>query len=130
MIYKGVGLKEVMDNNRFIHSKNWMPRIFEDLVVSNVKTKIQEKTTKYQIGGMKGHRSTENLFSVKSVIAYYAWINLPLIMLCIDIRKFFDKENLRDAMNALFSAGVCGKLYRLWFKLNENTRIAVQTGVG
>ena len=30
-----------------------MPRMFEDLVVSKMKTKIQEKTTKYQIGGMK-----------------------------------------------------------------------------
>ena len=130
MLYKGSGLRECMDNNRFIHSKLWMPRLFEDLVVSKMKVKIQNKATKYQIGGMKGHRSTEHLFSVKSVIAYYALIDKPLIIQCIDIRKFFDKENLRDAMCALHSAGVQGKLYRLWYKLNKNTRIAVKTGVG
>ena len=130
MLYKGRGLKEVMDNNRFIHSKDWMPRFFEDLVVSKMKNKVNKKTTKYQIGGMKGHRSSEHLFSVKSIIAYYAFMDWPLLIQCIDIRKFFDKENLRDAMCALYSAGVCGKVYRLWFKLNENTRIAVKTGVG
>ena len=130
MLYKGSGLKEVMDNNRFIHSKDWIPRLFEDLVVSKMKSKIQQKTTKFQIGGMKGHRSTEHLFSVKSVIAYYSWIDKPLIIQCIDIRKYFDKENLRDAMNALYSAGVQGKVYRLWYKLNQQTCIAVQTGVG
>ena len=130
MLYKGVGLKEIMDNNRFIHSKNWMPRLFEDIVVSKMKSKIQDKVTKYQIWGMKGHRSTEHLFSVKRVIAYYTLIDKPLIAQCIDIRKFFDKENLRDAMNTLHSAGVHGKAYRLWYKLNKNTRIAVKTGVG
>jgi hypothetical protein len=95
-----------------------------------MKTKVQIKTTKYQIGGMKGHRSSEHLFSIKSVIAYYDWINKPIIIQCIDIRKFFDKENLRDALNALYTAGVRGKVYRLWYKLNKNTRIAVQTGAG
>ena len=109
MLYKGSGLKEVMDNNRFIHSKDWIPRLFEDLVVSKMKSKIQQKTTKFQIGGMKGHRSTEHLFSVKSVIAYYSWIDKPLIIQCIDIRKYFDKENLCDAMNAVYSAGVQGR---------------------
>ena len=130
MLYKGRGLKEIMDNNRFIHSKQWMPRLFEDLVVSKMKHKVLNKTTKFQIGGMKGHRATEHLFSVKSVIAYYALIEMPLLIQCIDIRKYFDKENLRDAMCALYSAGVKGKIYRLWYKLNEKTQIAVKTGVG
>ena len=119
-----------MDNNRFIHSKFWMPRLFEDLVVAKMKSKVQIKTTKFQIGGMKGHRSSEHLFSIKSVIEYYDWIGKPTIIQCIDISKFFDKENLRDALNALHTAGVCGKVYRLWYKLNQNTRIAVQTGAG
>ena len=33
-------------------------------------------------------------------------------------------------MNTLYLAGVQGKTYRLWFKLNQNTRIAVKTGAG
>ena len=107
-----------------------MPRLFEDIVVSKMKPKVQNKTTKYQIGGMKGHRSSEHLFSIKSVIAYYDWIDKPIIIQCIDIKKIFDKEMLRDALNALHTAGVGGKVYCLWYKLNRNRRIAVQTGAG
>ena len=47
MLYKGSGLKEIMDNNRFNHSKDWMPRLFEDLVVNKMKPKVQNNTTKY-----------------------------------------------------------------------------------
>ena len=43
MLYKGRGLKESMDNKRFIHSKFWMPRLFEDLVVSKMKQKSKIK---------------------------------------------------------------------------------------
>lgn len=92
MLYKGRGLKEIMDNNRFIHSKDWMPRLFEDLVVDKMKPKVQEKTTKFQIGGMKGHRSTEHLFSVKSVLAYYAMIQQPIILSALTLGNILIKK--------------------------------------
>ena len=47
-----------------------------------------------------------------------------------DIRKFFDKESLRDAMNTVSKCGVPMNLYRLWFLLNQKTEIEVSTGVG
>ena len=33
-------------------------------------------------------------------------------------------------MNSLYEAGVTGKLYRLWFELNNKNRIKIKTGVG
>ena len=33
-------------------------------------------------------------------------------------------------MNELYKSGVTGKLYRLLYKMNQNTRICVQTPVG
>ena len=93
------------------------------------KRNIAKRVCKALVRFMKGHRSTEQLFTVKSVIAYYAMIEQPLITQNIDISKFFDKENLRDAMNTLYEAGVKGKPYWLWYKLNQNTWIAVKTGV-
>ena len=47
MLYKGKGLREVVDNNRLIHSKVWLPRLLEDMAVSKMKKKIQLKTTKF-----------------------------------------------------------------------------------
>ena len=57
-------------------------------------------------------------------------INLKVIFQLYDIQKYFDKENLRDAMNALFQIGVDPKMYRVWFNLNKNTVIRVKTGTG
>ena len=36
-IYKGKGKKEIMSNNRFIHSKEWLPRLVEVMVVEVMK---------------------------------------------------------------------------------------------
>ena len=47
-----------------------------------------------------------------------------------DLAKYFDKENLKDAMETLFEAGVRGKLYRLWHILNKDTQIRVKIGFG
>ena len=95
-----------------------------------LKRNIAKRVSKALVRFMKGHSTTEHLFTVKSMIAYYAMIEQPLITQNIDISKFFDKENLRDAMNTLYEAGVKGKPYRLWYKLNQNTRITVKTDVG
>ena len=48
----------------------------------------------------------------------------------MDIRKFFDKQSLVDAMNTLYQAKVKTKWYRVWYKLNQNTTIQVRTGAG
>ena len=43
-----------------------------------------------------------------------------------DMEKFFDKESLIDTMYALSKkAGISDKDYRMWYKLNEDTEIAV-----
>ena len=55
-IYKGKGLKELLENNRFIHTKPWMPKLFESIVVEKTKAKIVEKLSKFHIGGTVGHR--------------------------------------------------------------------------
>ena len=33
-------------------------------------------------------------------------------------------------MNTVYKAGIKGKLYRLWYKLNKNTKIGVKTAFG
>ena len=33
-------------------------------------------------------------------------------------------------MNTIYKAGIKGKLYRLWYKLNQKTKIGVQTAFG
>ena len=48
-----------------------------------------------------------------------------------DMEKLFDKESLMAIMYTLWKkAGIDEKDYRLWYKLNKDTEIAVRTSVG
>ena len=43
-----------------------------------------------------------------------------------DISKFFDIESLRDGMNSIYNCGIQGKLYRLIYNLNKDTKIKLK----
>ena len=129
-LFKGKGSKHDLNFFRFIHTKMWLPRLFEGLVVKKMKPKLIRSMTQFQIGGKAGHRSAEHIFVVKSMMALYSLLDIVIIIQFFDIQKFFDKERLRDGMNTIYEAGLRGKVFRLWYNLNSNTSIKVQTGVG
>ena len=110
------GSQIYLDNSRFLHMKLWMPRLVEALAVSKLKNDIIEAGTKYQIGG--------------SMIELRMMEGEGCILTAVDIRKFFDKQSLCDAMHTLYQAKVNKKFYRVWYKLNSKTEIQVKTGAG
>ena len=61
--------REDLSNHRFIHMKDWLPKVCEGLVVSKMKESILQAGTKYQIGGKPNHRVEEHLVSVKALIS-------------------------------------------------------------
>ena len=130
MLYKGKGLKSEFSNQRFIHSKEEVPKCFETLVMDKAKPKIISKCSKFQIGGLPGHQSAEHLFTLKSVISLFMSQGKPLLLNCFDLKKYFDSEVLVDAMDNLYKCGINGKLYRLIYELNKNNFIRIKTPVG
>ena len=129
-LYKGRGLRSILDNHRHLHIKDEFPKFFGHLVVAASKDKMIENMSKFQIGTKPGHRAQEHLFVLKSVIALYLHYNIALILSMWDVSKFFDREALADCMNELYKNKVQGKLYRLLFEMNKNTKISIQTPVG
>ena len=132
MIFKGGknGRKEILSDSRFIHSKFWLPRLAEGLVVeAGLKQPLLANSSRYQIGGQPGHRPEELLFAWKSVVARMLAEGRLVIGQFYDLSKYFDKEVLADTMDVLARREVDLKAYRLWAKLNE-TVIQVRTGVG
>ena len=129
-LYKGKGPKDDFNNMRNIHTKLEIPKLFENMLLLRARPKIIEGTSKYQIGAMPGHRSSEDLFTLKSVIALYGLMGKALIMNLFDISKFFDRENLKDALGSLYKCGIVGKLYQLIFELNKCTEIRVKSASG
>jgi hypothetical protein len=132
MIFKGgKGRREVLSDNRFIHSKPWLPRAAEACVVEEgLKGPLVEGSSMYQIGGQPGHRAEELIFVMKSIIAHQRAKGKALIIQCWDLSKYFDKEMIEDAILTCYKRKVNPKAARIWYKLNQNTRIQVKTGVG
>ena len=122
--------KEDLDANRYIHCKDWLPRTVEAMVVKEMEPAIVSATSRFQIGGVQGHRPQEHLFSVKSLVGKYLQEKKMIILVCYDISGFFDKDVLADVVEELHSIGVDPKAERLFYKLNEATRVKVRTGCG
>ena len=98
--------------------------------MSFVKPKLNENISKYQIGTKTGHRAQEHLFVLKSAIALQLRNNKSILISLYDISKFFDRECLRDGLDAVYNYGIKGKLYRLLYMMNKDNIIKVRTAVG
>ena len=122
--------KEDLDSNRYIHMKDALPLTVLGMVVNEIEPSISAATSIYQIGGVPGHRPQEHLFSLKSMQAKYEKDRKLLILYPHDASKFFDKEVLVDCMSELYDAGVDSRAYRMYFYLNQATKIRVRTGCG
>ena len=130
MLFKGKGLKSEFGNQRFIHSKEEIPKSFETMVIEKAKPKIIKKCSKFQIGGIPGHQAAEHLFTLKSIISLFSSQGKSLVLNCFDLKKYFDSEVLVDAMDNLYKSDVKGKVYRLIYHLNKNNLIKIKTPVG
>ena len=93
--------------------------------------KIVEACPNIQIGGMPNSSSVEHLVTLKTWMKTLEESHRMGVINTFDMEKFFDKESLMDIMYTLWTkAGIYEKDYRLWYKLNEDTEIAVRTSVG
>ena len=120
MIFKGgKRRRQVLLDNRFIHSKSWFPRCVEGLtVIQGIKKPLIEGSSMYQIGGQPGHRVEELVFALKSILAKYRHEGKLLILQTSDISKFFDREMVEDAVLTCYERGADPKVCQVWYKLN------------
>ena len=130
-IWKGKGSPLDLNMNRYIHEKSWPARLCDALVTEKMKPSIVECCPDIQIGGIPGKQSSRHLLAVKLWMMLKETRKENGIFQVFDMAKFFDKESLLDALHTLSTrAKVSDKSYRLCWKLNEKTRIAVRTSVG
>ena len=83
-----------------------------------------------ELHGVPKASSVEHLVTMKTWMKFKEGTKEAGIIQTFDM-EFFDKESLVDTMFTLKTkADIDNKDYRLWYKLNENTRIRVRTSVG
>ena len=82
---RGTGRRrDILSDQRFIHSKGWFPRLVEGMVMEDgLKVPLIDK------GGQRGHRADELVFVMKSLSAKYLKEKKMLIVTFYDIAKFF-----------------------------------------
>ena len=95
-----------------------------------LRSPLLDKSSMYQVGGQPGHRTEELVFTMKSIIARRRMQNKQVFIQMFDISKFFDKEQIEDAVVTCLKRGADQKAVRLWYKLNQQTKIQVRTGAG
>ena len=129
-LYKGRGPRESLENQRNIHTKIDVSKFFGHIVTTAAKLKIFKNMTPFQIGTKPGHRAQEHLFVIKSIIGLAEHMNRAIALTLFNLSKFFDRESLVNGLNELYKSEVKGKLYKLLYELNKDTRISVRTPVG
>ena len=85
--------------------------------------------SKFQIATKPGHRSSEHLFVIMSVIALCETTNSAILISMYDIKKYFDSESVFDCCSEVYKSQIRGKQYRLLFNLNKRSKIKIKTSV-
>ena len=126
-VYKKKNSEKDLSNYRHLHTKIETRKLFGEIVTHELKKKIKENISKFQIGAIPVHRPQEHIFTIKSCIARHNKMGNGIILCIYDVIKFFDCENLRDCCSELYSLGIKSKVYRLTYNLNKETEIRVRT---
>ena len=129
-LWKGKGSKSILDNMRHLHIKKDTQKMFNQMVTIAAEDKLIANMSKFQLASKPGHRATEHLFVVMSMMLLNEKIGDGMIVTLFDLTKYFDKESAVDCHYELYKSEIKGKLYRLLFLLNKNIRIRVKTPVG
>merc|ERR1711892_1510108 len=130
-LWKGKGSKLDLNMTRYIHGKSWDAKLLEALVTERMKPLITKHCPNMQIGGMKGHTSSEHLIVVKTWMKTNQVGETTCIFEAFDMEKFFDKEGLIDTLHTMYTEGkIAESDYRMWFMLNNKTKISVLTPLG
>ena len=67
-LYKGRGSKNNLENMRHLHIKDDLSKLFQQIIFMETKEQMINNMTKFQLASKPGHRATEHLFCVMSLI--------------------------------------------------------------
>ena len=87
-IWKHEFPREDLSNQRYLHIKDWLPKVTEASLSNKMKPYILKSGSKYQIGGLPHHRVEEHLVTMKAIISRSISTNGGAIVKLVDIKAF------------------------------------------
>ena len=127
-LYKRKGGKDDLGNYRFLHLKTCFSKLFESLVMRKCKGIMWEGFTDPQVGGLPNSRTTEHLYVIMTgMLRLEKCKKSPdgWIIIWKDVQKAFDRISVIDTLYATARSGVHGKVLRLLYQMNKETRFTV-----
>ena len=125
-LFKGRGSPNELGNNRFIHGKSFIPKIFEKCVVKMIDTELRNATPEFQIGGQFARSTRDHLLQLFILASEQQRKGKPVIFTLVDIRKCFDKVSLQDCIYESLKAGCDPKATNVIKKFSEVTDIKLR----
>ena len=129
-IYKGKGDTSNLENHRGLFLSNTILKLYEKMILNRANPNIEKGMSKYQAGGRKNYSIKEQVFIVRSIINYHKYLNKPLLIEFIDLRKAFDKMVLKNVMINLWEIGIRGKIWRVIYNINQKAIIRIKSNLG
>ena len=123
------GSKLELNNRRGIFITSCVSKIFEKVRMEIIKEEINEKISRFQVGGMEGRSTFDHILTLNAVIDYNRYLGAPTYILFGDAYKCFDKLDLNDCVKELGKM-VGWKEALMALKLNENGKAVVECPAG
>ena len=122
-IWKRKGDPARICNTRFIHTKGWLPKFFEKLIVMMVEKSITEATPELQAGGQPNRSTRDHLLKLNILMRSYQKQGKPLPLLAVDVRACFDRCKLSDLIFDVACSGADPKNVRIINNFTKATLI-------
>ena len=125
-IFKNKGKRARLKDNRFVHGKEPVSKMFEKCVVEIVAQAIDNATPQLQAGSRKGRSTRDQLLKVLVMQKYHECKSKPLPVILVDVQACFDKMRLDDVVYDTIQAGADLKATRVIRKFSDKTEIRLR----
>ena len=95
-IWKRKGSVSEIGNNRFVHGRHWLGKIYEKCLVEIISGDQVKATPEFQMGGIPGRSTREHLLAAMIMIKSINSKGKSIPVILCDVRKCFDKLILSD----------------------------------
>ena len=102
-----------------------MGKLFNGLLQNRLDKYLEsnELLSKYQFGFRKNHRTTDNIFILKTLTNKYLGLKKQNIYACfVDFSKAFDTVDRTALLHKLYKKGIGGKFYKLIRNMYSHTK--------
>ena len=118
------------NNYRGITITNVIGKLFNSILNDRIVSFLDKhnKSNKEQIGFKEGHRTTDHIFVIKTLIRKYKQEHKSIYTCFIDFQKAFDSVSITCLLHKLKQIGVTGHIHKLISNMYSKTKLAVDVG--